>query len=110
MKHNYCDSEHYPLPCFYLKHTTFRILDSVSVVRWSLLSWVQLIELMCISYIPSSQSFRIYERLSACRFPQYFERVEELLLSAMNVHTVNDARQMEIYTAEPLIPEPSPAR
>ena len=27
--------------------------------------------------------------------------------SAMNVHGVNDARQTEIRTAEPLVPEPS---
>jgi hypothetical protein len=31
-------------------------------------------------------------------------KVEELLLSVMNVHSVTDVRQIEIYTAEPLIP------
>jgi hypothetical protein len=36
-------------PVFYLKHTTFRRLYSVSVFRWNLLSWDQSIELVPIS-------------------------------------------------------------
>jgi hypothetical protein len=39
---------HYPSSCFYLD-TTFRRQDSVSVVRWNLLSWTQSIELVPIS-------------------------------------------------------------
>jgi hypothetical protein len=37
-QHNYCVSGHYPLSCFYSKHTAFRRLDSASVLRWNLLS------------------------------------------------------------------------
>jgi hypothetical protein len=33
--------------------------------------------------------------------------VEELLLPAINVYGVNDVRQTEIHTAEPLVPERS---
>jgi hypothetical protein len=33
--------------------------------------------------------------------------VEELFLSAIHVRGVNDVRQTEIHTAEPLVPEPS---
>jgi hypothetical protein len=33
--------------------------------------------------------------------------VEELFCQLLNVHGVNDVRQTEIYTAEPLVPEPS---
>jgi hypothetical protein len=36
-------------PVFYLKHTSFRRLDSVSVFRWNLLSWAEPIELVPIS-------------------------------------------------------------
>jgi hypothetical protein len=31
-------------PVFYLKHTAFRKLDSVSVFRWNLLNWTQSVE------------------------------------------------------------------
>jgi hypothetical protein len=41
-------SGHYPSSCNYLKHTTFRRLDSVSVFRWNLLSWSQSIQLVPI--------------------------------------------------------------
>jgi hypothetical protein len=34
---------------FLFKNTTFRRLDSVSVFRWNLLSWVQSVELILIS-------------------------------------------------------------
>jgi hypothetical protein len=34
--------------------------------------------------------------------------VEELLLSVIEVHKVSDVRQIEIHTAEPLVPDPSP--
>jgi hypothetical protein len=37
--YNYCVSGHYPLSCFYLKHTSSWRLDFVSVSRWNLLSW-----------------------------------------------------------------------
>jgi hypothetical protein len=47
--YNHCVSRHYPPSCFYLKHTAFRILDSVSVFRWNLLSWTQSTELVPIS-------------------------------------------------------------
>jgi hypothetical protein len=40
---------HYPSSCFYLKDTTFRRLDTVSVFRWNLNSWAQSIELVPIS-------------------------------------------------------------
>jgi hypothetical protein len=43
------------------------------------------------------------ERRFGCRIPQYYDEVEELL----NVHGVNDVRQAEIHTAEPLMPKPS---
>jgi hypothetical protein len=33
--------------------------------------------------------------------------VEELFLSIIDLHGVNDFRQTEIHTAEPLVPEPS---
>jgi len=33
--------------------------------------------------------------------------VEELFLPAVELHRVNDVRQTEIHTAEPLVPEPS---
>jgi hypothetical protein len=36
-------------PVFYLKHTTFRSLDSVWVFRWNLHSWTRSIELVPIS-------------------------------------------------------------
>jgi hypothetical protein len=36
-------------PVFYLKHTTFRRLDSFSVFRWNLLGWAQSIKLVPIS-------------------------------------------------------------
>jgi hypothetical protein len=47
--YNYCVSGHYTSSCFYSKHITFRKLDSLSVFRWNLLSWAQLIELVPIS-------------------------------------------------------------
>jgi hypothetical protein len=37
------------------------------------------------------------------RWKNYFSQL-------LNVHRVSDVRQMEIYTAEPLIPEPSPSQ
>jgi hypothetical protein len=43
----------------------------------------------------------IWEWWSACRFPQYFEYVEKLLL---NMCGVNDVRKTETHTAEPLVP------
>jgi hypothetical protein len=42
---NYCLSEHYTLSWFYLKHKTFRRLDSVSVFTRNQLNWAQSIEL-----------------------------------------------------------------
>jgi hypothetical protein len=55
--------------------------------------------------------FYVLNRLHAtCRFPQYFEQMEELLLSAvqlLNVCGVIDVRQTEMHTAELLVPEPS---
>jgi hypothetical protein len=42
-------SGHYLLSRFYLKHTVVRRLDSVSIFRWNLLSWVQPTELVPIS-------------------------------------------------------------
>jgi len=33
--------------------------------------------------------------------------MEEPFLKLLNVHGGNDVRQIEIYTAEPLVPEPS---
>jgi hypothetical protein len=33
--------------------------------------------------------------------------MEELLLSAVNVHEVCEVRQTEMHTAEPFVPEPS---
>jgi hypothetical protein len=49
-RNSFCVSGHSPSSCFYLKqNTTFRRLDSVSVFRWNLLSWVQSIELVPIS-------------------------------------------------------------
>jgi hypothetical protein len=47
--YNHCVSGHYPSFHFYLKHTMFRILVSVSVFRWNLLSWAQSSELVLIS-------------------------------------------------------------
>jgi hypothetical protein len=41
--------EHYPSYCFYLKHRTFRRLDSVSIFRWNLFNWAQSTELVLIS-------------------------------------------------------------
>jgi hypothetical protein len=34
--------------------------------------------------------------------------VKELFLSVMEVHRVSDVRRIEIRTAEPLVPDPSP--
>jgi hypothetical protein len=45
----------YPSSWLYLKHTTFRKLDSISVFRWNLLSWAQSIELVPISRKQQSQ-------------------------------------------------------
>jgi hypothetical protein len=44
--YNYCVSRHYAPSCFLLnlKHTVLQRLDSVSILRWNLLSWVQLTE------------------------------------------------------------------
>jgi len=33
--------------------------------------------------------------------------MEEIILPALNVHGINDVRHPEIYTAEPLVCEPS---
>jgi hypothetical protein len=33
--------------------------------------------------------------------------VEELLFSVTDVHNVSDVRQMDVHTAEPLVPGPS---
>jgi hypothetical protein len=33
--------------------------------------------------------------------------VEELLFSVLNFHNASDVRQLEIHTAEPLVPGPS---
>jgi hypothetical protein len=46
--YNYCVSRRYPSSCFYLKHTTFRRLYSVSVFRLNLVSWAQSLELVPI--------------------------------------------------------------
>jgi hypothetical protein len=35
---------------FYLKHATFRRLNSVSIFRWNLRSWTHIIELVPIFY------------------------------------------------------------
>jgi hypothetical protein len=41
--------------------------------------------------------------------PAYFEWVEELYFSqVLHVHRVNDFRQREKHTTEPLVPDPSP--
>ena len=44
-----------------------------------------------------------------CRLPQYYDEVEELFLQAIEctVHGAKEVRQVEIHTAEPLVPEPS---
>jgi hypothetical protein len=34
-------------------------------------------------------------------------RLQNLLNRVLNIHWVHDLRQMEIHTAEPLVPEPS---
>jgi hypothetical protein len=47
-KYKYYVVGHYPSFCLYL-NTTFRRLDSVSVFRWSLLSWAKSIELVPIA-------------------------------------------------------------
>jgi len=39
--------------------------------------------------------------------PQYFEQVEELLCQLLNVLVINNDRQTEMLTANPLVPEPS---
>jgi hypothetical protein len=50
-----CVSGHHPSSCFYLKHTTFRRLDSVSIFGWNLLTWAQSMELDPISGHHQSQ-------------------------------------------------------
>lgn len=40
---------------------------------------------------------------------QIFNRWESYFSLLLSVHSVSDVRHMEIYTAEPLAPEPSPA-
>jgi hypothetical protein len=40
--------------------------------------------------------------------PQYFEKVEELLLSVIECTEVTDVRQIDAHTTEPLVPDPSP--
>jgi hypothetical protein len=44
---------------------------------------------------------------SPCRFPQYLNRWKNYFSQLLNVHRVRDARQIEIHTAEQLVPEPS---
>jgi len=39
--------------------------------------------------------------------PQYYGEVEELFLQLLNVNEINDIRQTEIHTVEPLVPQPS---
>jgi hypothetical protein len=39
-----------------------------------------------------------------CRFPQYFGQ-KNYVCQLLNVHGVNDVRQAEMHTAEPLVPE-----
>jgi hypothetical protein len=38
-----------------------------------------------------------------------FNKRKNYFSSLLNVHRVSDARQMEIDTAKPLVPEPSPS-
>jgi hypothetical protein len=40
------------------------------------------------------------------QIPQYCEQVKELLLSVIESYSVNNVRQTEIHTAQPLVPEP----
>jgi hypothetical protein len=58
--YSYCLSGQYLLSCFYLKHTTFRRLNSVSIFRWNLLSWAQSIELFPISGYQQSQNHNYF--------------------------------------------------
>jgi hypothetical protein len=37
-----------------------------------------------------------------------FHRWEDCFSQLLNVHRVSDVRQIEIHTAEPLVPDPSP--
>jgi hypothetical protein len=41
------------------------------------------------------------------RFPQILDTQTNHFSQVLNVHGVNDVRQAEIHTAEPLVPEPS---
>jgi hypothetical protein len=55
-------SGHYPWSCFYLKHTTLRRLDSVSVFMWNLLSCAQSIELVRISDTSSNTRWDLWPK------------------------------------------------
>jgi hypothetical protein len=41
-------------------------------------------------------------------FQNILNRRKNYFSQLLNVHGVNDVRQMEIHTVEPLVPEPSP--
>jgi hypothetical protein len=44
---------------------------------------------------------------SACRFLLIFSSCRNYFSQLLNVHSVNDCRQTEIRTTEPLVPDPS---
>jgi hypothetical protein len=43
-----CNFGHYPSSCHLFKNTTFRKLEFVFVFRWTLLSWIQQTDLVCL--------------------------------------------------------------
>jgi hypothetical protein len=57
-KYNYCVSGHYLSSCFYLKHTKFRRLGSVSIFMWNLLCWAQSMALVPVFGLPPEDGDR----------------------------------------------------
>jgi hypothetical protein len=67
-------------------------------------SFMFLVPFICVGL---NTTVCVHACMWSCRFPYHFEQVEELLL-LLNVHWVSDIRQTGIYTAESLVPQPTP--
>ena len=48
-----------------------------------------------------------YEKDELCRYPRYFEEVENYLCQLLTAHRVNNVRCAEVHTADPLVSRPS---
>jgi hypothetical protein len=91
IKHMHCVSGHYPSPCF-KNQMLFRILNSVFVFRWILLSVVRLAELVWVSghhnqhtrYIQSKNSK--HHRRDFREILRMWETPHTLSLAPMSMH------------------------